>query len=128
MQFIKPLGLLAALAVIIFCFLPWVYIESGGITVTGMSAKGTNFGKPGLLHLVFTGLYLALFVIPRVWSRRLNLLFATINFAWAVRNFFLISTCYGGECPVKKPGLYGILACSAIMLFAVLAAPQRERK
>jgi hypothetical protein len=64
----------------------------------------------------------------QIWSRRLNLLFATINFAWAVRNFFLISTCYGGECPVKKAGLYAILAGSAIMLFVVLAAPQRERK
>jgi hypothetical protein len=127
MQFIKPIGFLAAVTVLIACFLPWVYIESPDITVTGLSAKGTTYGKPGLLHLVFTFVYLVLFAIPRVWSRRLNLLFTAFNFAWAVRNFLLITTCSGGECPVKKAGLYLILAGSAIMLIAVLVAPEREK-
>ena len=127
MQFIKPLGFIAGLAVMIACFLPWVYIETPGITVTGWEAKGTNYGRPGLLHLVFTVFFLVLFAIPQVWSRRLNMLFTAFNFAWAVRNFFLISTCFGGECPVKKAGLYIIIAGSAIMLLAVLLAPERGK-
>jgi hypothetical protein len=125
MQFIKPAGFIAAIAVMTACYFPWVYIESAGITVTGLFAKGTSFGKPGLLHLVFTFIYLGLLAVPRVWSRRLNLLFASFNFAWAVRNFFLISACTGGECPVKKAGLYVVLIGSAVMLLAVLVAPQR---
>jgi hypothetical protein len=128
MQLIKPLGFLAGLAVMTACFFPWVYIESAGITVTGLFAKGTNYGKPGLLHLIITFIYLGLLVIPRIWSRRFNLVFATINFGWAVRNFFLISACSGGECPIKKAGLYVTLIGSGFMLLAVLFAPQQGRK
>src|SRR5947207_13161596 len=98
----KWIGLLATLALIIACFFPWVFIESKNITVTGIKSTGTTFGKPGYFHFILAAFYIAFTFIPRIWSKRLNLLVAALNIGWAVRNYLLISASAGGECPEKK--------------------------
>ena len=116
----KWIGLLAALALIIACLMPWVYIESKNITVTGIESTGTSFGKPGYSHFVLAALYLVFHFTPRIWAKRLNLLVSVLNIGWAVRNYFLISACAGGECPEKKIGLYIVIGSSSLMLLAAL--------
>ena len=116
----KWIGLLAALALTIACFFPWVFIESKNITVTGVQSAGTTFGKPGYFHFVMAALYLGLHFTPRVWAKRVNVLVAALNIGWAARNYFLISGCSGGECPEKKIGLYIVLIASLTMLIASL--------
>jgi hypothetical protein len=116
----KWIGLLAALALTIACFMPWVFIESKNITVTGIEATGTSFGKPGYFHFVLAVLYLFFHFIPLIWAKRLNLVVSVLNIGWAVRNYFLISACAGGECPEKKIGLFVILSSSCLMLLAAL--------
>jgi hypothetical protein len=128
MFLIKPIGLLAAVAVIVACFFPWVIIESRHLIISGMDTTGTSFGKPGVLHITFSVIYIILFIISSVWSRRINLLVAAFNFAWAVRNLMLISTCSGGECPVKQPALYIVFIGSFLMLVAVLSAPGKDSR
>ena len=116
----KWIGLLATLALVGACFMPWVFIESQNITVTGIESGGTSFGKPGFFHLVLTAFYLVLHFTPRIWAKRLNMLVSVLNTGWAVRNYFLISACAGGECPEKKIGLYIVLGSSLLMLLAAL--------
>ena len=38
----------AAIVLMAACFFPWVIIESKNIMVSGVEAKGTSFGKPGV--------------------------------------------------------------------------------
>jgi hypothetical protein len=116
----KWIGILAAVASVIACFFPWVFIESKNITVTGIESEGTSFGKPGYFHFFLAALYLLFTFISRVWATRWNLLIAALNIAWAARNYFIISACSGGECPEKKAGLYIVLASSLVMLVAAL--------
>lgn len=116
----KWIGLAAALLLIAACFSPWVVIESRRITVSGVDATGTNFGKPGFLHLVFVAFFLVFHFIPKLWSKRANLLVVAFNSAWAIRNFFLIATCRGGECPERQFGLYMLLLSSLLLLLAAL--------
>jgi len=116
----KWIGTLAAVTLIICCFLPWVFIESKNITVTGVESAGTNFGKPAYFHFSLGAMYLLFTFIPRVWAKRWNLLIVALNIAWAARNYFIISACAGGECPQKKAGLYIVLISSFIMLVAAL--------
>jgi len=116
----KWIGLLAALALIAACFFPWVFIESKNITVTGAHSDGTSFGKPGYFHLVLVTLYLVFHFISHIWAKRINLLVVALNIAWAVRNYFVISACSGGECPEKKAALYVVLISSLVMLVAAL--------
>jgi len=116
----KWIGILAALALIIACFFPWVFIETKNITVTGIESTGTSFGKPGYFHFFLAAFYILFTLIPRVWAKRWNLLIVALNIAWAARNYFIISSCSGGECPEKKAGLYIVLISSIGMLVAAL--------
>jgi hypothetical protein len=116
----KWIGLLAAIVLVTACFFPWVFIESKSITVTGMESTGTSFGKPGYFHLVLAAIFAVFNFTLRVWAKRMNLLVTALNIGWAVRNYFLISACAGGECPEKKMALYVVLISSFVMLVAAL--------
>jgi len=116
MKYSQVIGIISAVAVIAICYMPWVYISSVHVTVTGLHAEGTSFGKPGLMNIAFAGLAIIFFSIQKIWAKRTNVFIAAINFAWALRNFLLLNTCQGGECPEKKAGLYLLFITSFIMM------------
>ncbi|RYY40518.1 MAG: hypothetical protein EOO08_05140 [Chitinophagaceae bacterium] len=127
MRYLKPLGALAAVALIVVSFLPWIEIATRGIVVRGMDPGTTNYGKPGLLHVVFSALFLALVFVPKLWTRRLNLFFQAFNVAWGFRNLLLIGACAYGECPLKKGALYALPVLAFVLLLVVLLAPDPIR-
>jgi hypothetical protein len=116
----KWIGLTAAILLIVSCFTPWVFIESRNITVSGIDSTGTNFGKPGYLHLLLSLFFLLCHFTPKVWAKRTNLLITALNLGWAIRNYFIISACMGGDCPEKKTGMYLVLLSSLLMLVSAL--------
>lgn len=115
-------GLLLTLLLVLFVavFSPWLVIESKAITVSGLRAAGTAYGKPGLLSLIFAGLILLFSFVPRVWAHRICIFAAALNTGWAVRNFLLLSVCQGGECPQRQAFFYVYLISSILLLVAVL--------
>ena len=114
-------GIVIAILIIILCFLPWSYVAEEHLTIQGMNASGTNFGRPGLLNVVFSVLMIILFCIPKIWAKRTNLFIGAINFAWSLRNYLLVTTCFFGECPQKLPELYFlIITCFGAMLMSFL--------
>lgn len=115
MKHSQVIGIIAVLAMAVLCFMPWTYIASRQITVTGMHAEGTNFGRPGLFHLILGTVAVVMFLIPRIWSKRTNVFVAALNLAWAFRNYLLLSSCMMGECPEKKPALYLLLVAAVII-------------
>ena len=120
MRFMKWIGLLAAASLIIACFFPWVFIESKNITVSGVGSEGTSFGKPGYFHFIMVAIFIFFNFTPKVWAKRSNLLIAALNLAWAVRNYIIISSCYMGDCPVKKFAIFGLIPASVFMLLAAM--------
>ena len=120
MRYMKWIGLVAAGLLIISCVIPWVFIESVNITVSGIDGGRTNFGKPGYFHILMTAFFLLNTFIQRIWAKRANLLITALNLGWAIRNYFIISACQGGECPVKKTGIYLMLFASVLMLVTAL--------
>jgi hypothetical protein len=132
MRWMKWTGLAAVALLIIACFLPWVTIASRNIVVSGVDATGTTFGKPGYFHFFFAFFFIAFTFIPRIWAKRINLLVVALNMAWAVRNYFVISTCHAGECPEKHNGIYLIVLAAFLMLISALfpdiKLPQQENK
>ncbi len=119
----KWVGILAAIAAIVSCFFPWVVIESKAIIISGIDASGTNYGKPGYMNLLLSGIFLILSFIPRIWAKRANLFFSTLNLAWSFRNFILLARCEGGECPSRQPALTILLIASIVMLIALTLTP-----
>ncbi len=120
MKYSQTAGIISALIIMLLCFLPWTYIASQQITVTGFSATGTNYGKPGLLNMILCGLMVILFGIPALWAKRTNVLLAALSLAWSFRNFLLLSSCMMGECPEKKPALYAIFFLALVMMTMTL--------
>ncbi len=120
MKYSNWIGIAAFVMLVVVSYQPWVYIESKEITVTGLRAAGTNFGKPALMSLTLGVIAFILFLLPYTGAKRANLFFCALNLAWAVRNYVVLSTCREGDCPDKRPGLYLMLAASILMLAASL--------
>jgi hypothetical protein len=116
----KGLLLVVAAVVIASVFFPWVIIESKNIQISGMNADGTTYGKPGVLSLFLTALVFVFSFVPRVWAHRICIFSAALNAGWALRNFLLLSTCQGGECPQRQVAFYAYLISSLLLLVAVL--------
>jgi hypothetical protein len=120
MKYSQLLGVIAVVILAGICYLPWSFIPGKNIIVTGLDAPGTDFGKPGLMHIVLGAVLFVFFIIPKIWAKRANVFIAAINLAWGIRNYILLSTCYMGECPDKKPGLVlllGVCAFIQVMTF-----------
>ena len=120
MRYMKWVGLAAAVLLVVSCFTPWVFIEAANIMVSGVDTTGTNFGKPGYFHFVLAGVFVLLTLVQRIWAKRLNLLITALNVGWALRNFFVLAMCSGGECPVRKSGIWLMLLASVLMLASAL--------
>ena len=120
MRYMKWIGLVAVILLVVSCFLPWVIITSKNIVVSGVDSTGTNFGKPGYTHFVLSFFFIIFHFIPKLWAKRVNLLIVALNIAWAIRNYFIISMCREGECPEKQIGLWLVLLASVLILIAAL--------
>jgi len=120
MRWMKWIGIAAAILLIISCFLTWVTIGSKNIVISGVDATGTSFGKPGYFNLLMTFFFIVCTLLAKIWAKRINLLFTAMNLAWAIRNYFIVSACMGGECPEKHAGLYFVLVASLLMLASSL--------
>ena len=130
MRYSAQIGVIAALIVVIGCFLPWIEIPGLQKTLTGMDPQGTYFGRPGKLHLFFCIFALVLFIVPRIWAKRANWFFCAFAFAWALRNYIIYARCELGTCPERKYGIYFVLIGSLVMLimsfFPDLKIPQAK--
>jgi hypothetical protein len=131
MRFKFLLPLLAVALLVVGCFLPWMTVESRNLTISGVKTTGTTFRQPAYFHFIWAGAYLLFVFIPKVWAKRTAVALAGFNIAWAVRNFLLIPVCQMGECPVRRVGLYLLLAASIGMFVAPLvfkaASPKLNR-
>lgn len=114
-------GFFICLALIGVCFLPWVYIESKNILVTGLSAPHTNFGKPGLMIVIMSVCCAICFALPYIVLKRFNVFFTAFMMGWSIRNFIILTACFMGECPKKYPAIYFLpILCLACLLAALL--------
>ncbi len=121
MKHSKWIGLLSAIAVIAVCYTTWIYVPSAQLAIGGVIASGKhNFGKPGLMNIFCSVGAIVWFLLPRIWAKRTNIFFCGFNMAWAIRNYILLTRCYGGDCPQKQTGLYLLMFASALMLLMAL--------
>ena len=127
MRYSNLIGLAASVGLIVFCFFPWVYIPSIQTTISGFHADHTNFGKPGLMHVILSVVALLLFSLNKIGAKRINILLCAFNFAWSLRNILMLTRCELGECPESRAGIYMIVLLSFIMLIMSLL-PKGDEK
>lgn len=120
MRWMKWVGLLATLVLIVSCITTWTIIKSKNIVITGFDALEVGLGRPGYLHFLLSFFFVLFTFIPRIWAKRFNLVVTALNLAWAIRNWFVVSACSWGECPEKYISLYLLIPASLIMLASAL--------
>lgn len=120
MQIMKWLSLAAIVTLITSCFFPWISIESKNIVVSGFHAEVIGFGKPGWIHTFFSGVFVVLLLLDKIWSLRTAFFISTFNIAWGIRNFIAFSTCSGGICPTRHTALYLVLLCPILATIFLL--------
>jgi hypothetical protein len=118
------LGIVACLALIISCFLPWGYYADSQIAneadrvFTGFYSYKQYYGKPGIIFSFFAFMILGFMFLPKVWAKRANLFMSAFMLAYAIRTFIVFGSCYNNYCPQKLFGLYLMLGCTIIMMLA----------
>jgi hypothetical protein len=128
MKYSNYIGIIACLLLMYACTLHWIYIGTPEHFLTGFTNNVDNnpFGKPGKLHVFFSGIALLFFAIPKVWAKRTAPIITALNLAFGIRNFFAIGmTCRAGVCPHKELGIYLIFICS-IIIFLMSLLPKMQ--
>ena len=128
MKYSAHIGILFCGILVLTAYFPWIYIETLKLDVTGVGADiKTVFGKPALMNFYLLPIIILFFLIPKLWAKKLNPFVGAINFAWALRNFLLLSTCRNGECPQQKIALY-FYFLSAIVILVMTVLPYKANQ
>jgi hypothetical protein len=114
------IGVAATLLVIGACFLPWAYYPDLQKVFTGFFSENNIYGRPGKVLTFFGVIGIILFLAPRVWAKRANMLVAAMAFAFGVKSYFLYTACYRGICPERRAGIFLVLGGTLIVLVASL--------
>lgn len=119
-----PIGIIACIALIVSCFLPWAYYADSHIvneadrTFTGFYSYQHQYGRPGMF-LVFSGvIILVLMIVPKIWAKRTNLFLSALVLAYAIKSYVLFTSCYNAYCPEKRMGIYIMIVASVFILAA----------
>ena len=116
MRYAVLTGITAALLLILFCFIPWAYYPDIRENFNGFYSKQNNYGKPGIAFIFLSLIAILLFLIPKLWAKRVNQFVGVVIFAYALKTFTLFSSSYHSYNPEIKPGLIGMLFFSIIIL------------
>jgi hypothetical protein len=130
MKYTQYIGIAASIALVVVCTLPWVYIPSLHIYLSGLDGRSSTeltFGNQIQSHGFFATAMIICFFVSKIWSKRLNVFLGAINLAWAFKNFLIFSMCRGGECPEKQVALYLLLVFATIM-FVMCLLPKLDVK
>ena len=120
MKYSQWIGIAAALLLIGACFLPWAYYPDLQKEFTGFFSEGNAYGRPGKVFLFFCIVEIGLFLVPKVWAKRANLLVGAMTIAFGIKTYILYTACYRGICPDKRLGIFLILVVPFIMLAAAV--------
>ncbi|MFM7358690.1 MAG: hypothetical protein ACKO1T_08940 [Sediminibacterium sp.] len=114
------IGSFACAIIVVLIFQPWVYIPSVKLMISGWSAEGTDFGKPGLVPLVFSASMFFLFLVPAIWAKVTTIILSTLQVAWMIRNYILLTTSFIGEMPEKQWSLKLLIPLTLLVLMMSL--------
>ncbi|RYY67908.1 MAG: hypothetical protein EOO13_13750 [Chitinophagaceae bacterium] len=120
MKYSKWIGLAAALALIVVCFMPWTYHADVQKNFTGFFSENNLYGKPGKFLIFFSVVAGILILTPKIWAKRTNLFVTGIMLAYAIKTYILYTSCYNAYCPEKRAGIYLVVLLSVLQFVMTL--------
>ncbi|MFN8243378.1 MAG: hypothetical protein U0X40_04925 [Ferruginibacter sp.] len=119
-KILNILGLLACVALIAACFMPWTYYEDLHQQFTGFYSYKNQYGRPGVFIVPLASMILVCMILPRVWAKRVNLFLAAFLLAYCIKTYVLFVSCYNNYCPQKLNGIYLMLGASFLVLLGAI--------
>ncbi len=116
MKYYKVIGLLACIALIVSCFLPWAYYPDLQKSFSGFFSEQNVYGKPGIAFTFFAVISVLLIFINKIWAKRTLIFFAALNVGYLLKTYVIYTSCYKGYCPEKQYGIYFLIISSIILL------------
>ncbi len=120
MKYSQVIGILAAIVLVLSSFMHWAWYPDLEEYFTGFYSYNSNYGRPGRYLMMFATVAVIMFLIPRIWAKRINMFLNVLILAYAIKTFILFSGCYKGICPVRQIGMWIMLFSSAVMLLSAL--------
>jgi hypothetical protein len=120
MKYSQWIGIAAALLLVAASYMPWAYFPDLGKEFTGFFSEHNRYGRPGKALTFLSVVMVILFLLPKVWAKRTNIVVAAITIAYAVRCYILFTGCYQGMCPEKRLGIFLVVAAAVITMATTL--------
>lgn len=120
LKVLKWIGVAACIAVIVSCFLPWVYFADLQQHFTGFYSYNNEYGKPGKFLLLMVTAIMVFSILPRLWAKRTNLFLSALTLAYAVKSYILFGSCYNNYCPQKEFGIYLMLVAMVVVFISTI--------
>jgi hypothetical protein len=127
MKYSQLLGIAGAVLMLAACFMPWAYYPDLQKEFTGFFSEQNIYGRPGNVMAFFAVIEIFLFLIPRVWAKRANILVAAMAFAFSIKSYVLYTACYRGICPERRAGIF-LVVLGALMALAASLLPNLPLK
>jgi hypothetical protein len=123
------LGLAACIVLIGSCFMHWTFYPDLQKHFTGFFTEKNYYGRPGLLLSFVAGFGILSYLLNKVWSYRLNLIFSAIGMAYAIKSYLLYTSAYDGYVPTKEAGIFIMLLAALLhMAVAMVSMAAGKRK
>lgn len=116
MKSYKVIGLLASIALIVSCFLPWAYYPDLQKSFNGFFSEQNVYGKPGMVFTFFAVISVILLFINKIWAKRTLIFIAALNLGYLLKTYVIYTSCYKGYCPEKQYGIYFLIISSIVLL------------
>ncbi len=121
MKYSQWIGIGAAAVLVASCFMNWAWYPDLKMHFTGFFTYQNWYGKPGKFLSVFAAVAVLLFLLPKLWAKRWNLLVNAITLAYAIFSFINFSRCYGPAiCPERSAGIWVMLGAAGVMMLMAL--------
>lgn len=131
-RLIRIVGLIACIAMVLNCFMPWVYIQSLNDTFTGFHVtrfpSGTYYGRAGIFLTILTAVIFVFMLIPLLWAKRTNLLLSALLFAYSIRTYIIFTSALFENEISKKPGIYLQMVFAFLILLSSAFPTLKEKQ
>ena len=114
------LAIIASLAIIATCFIPWVHYNNIDVTFTGYNVKrfatGVYYGRAGIIITILAAMSLLFTLMQSVVAKRVNMFLCALLVAYTLRTYVIFTgSLFDGEV-TKLFGIYLIVLLSFVML------------
>jgi hypothetical protein len=116
MKYYKVIGILACIALVVSCFLPWAYYPDLHKSFTGFFSEQNVYGKPGTVFTFFAIISVLLLFLNKIWAKRTLIFIAALNLGYLLKTYVIYTSCYKGYCPEKQYGIYFLIVSSLALL------------